>query len=164
MPYLIDGHNLIPKLGLRLDAMDDEMELIAILQEFCRLERTPAGRVEVFFDGAPTPQAGTQKLGAVTAHFVRLGDTADNAIRKRLKGLGKKARNWTVVSSDRQVQAEAHAARAEVVSSDTFAGMLKQTRDSAPTKPSNERKLTQKEIDDWLKVFEERGHNKKFGG
>jgi hypothetical protein len=39
MPYLIDGHNLIPKLGLRLDSMDDEQELIAILQEYARLER-----------------------------------------------------------------------------------------------------------------------------
>lgn len=39
MPYLIDGHNLIPKLGLRLDSMDDEMELVAILQEYARLER-----------------------------------------------------------------------------------------------------------------------------
>ena len=160
MPYLIDGHNLIPKLGLRLDAIDDEMELIAILQEFCRLERK---QVEVFFDGAPAAQAGTQKLGAVTAHFVRLGTTADNAIRNQLKTLGKKARNWTVVSSDRQVQAEAHAARAEVISSDTFAGMLKQARDSVP-KSNNEPKLTQKEIDDWLKLFEERGHNKKYGG
>ena len=28
MPYLIDGHNLIPKLGLRLDELDDEIELI----------------------------------------------------------------------------------------------------------------------------------------
>ncbi len=160
MPYLIDGHNLIPKLGLRLDAIDDEMELIAILQEFCRLERK---QVDVFFDGAPATQAGTQKLGAVNAHFVRLGDTADNAIRKQLKALGRKARNWTVVSSDRQVQAEAHAARAEVISSDTFAGMLKQARNSAP-KPGKERKLTQEEIDDWLKLFEERGHNKKYGG
>jgi predicted RNA-binding protein with PIN domain len=160
MPYLIDGHNLIPKLGLRLDALDDEMELIAILQEFCRLERK---QVEVFFDGAPATRAGTQKLGAVTARFVRLGDTADNAIRKQLKSLGKKAGNWTVVSSDRQVQAEARAARAEVISSDNFAATLKQARDSAP-KQSNERKLTQQEIDDWLRLFEERGHNKKYGG
>jgi predicted RNA-binding protein with PIN domain len=160
MPYLIDGHNLIPKLGLRLDSMDDEMELIAILQEFCRLERKQA---EVFFDGAPAPHAGTRKLGAVTARFVRLGATADNAIRQRLKSLGKSARNWTVVSSDRQVQAEARAALAEVVSSDSFAAMLKQTREAAP-KPNHERKLTPKEIDDWLKLFEERGHNKKFGG
>jgi predicted RNA-binding protein with PIN domain len=155
MPYLIDGHNLIPKLGLRLDSIDDEMELISILQEFCRLERTPAGRVEVFFDGAPAPQAGTRKLGAVTAHFVRLGTTADHAIRNRLKMLRKSARNWTVVSSDRQVQADARAALAEVISSNSFAGMLKQARNAAP-KPSNDQKLSQKEVEDWLKLFEER--------
>jgi predicted RNA-binding protein with PIN domain len=155
MPYLIDGHNLIPKLGLRLDSIDDEMELISILQEFCRLKRTPAGQVEVFFDGAPAPQAGTRKLGAVTAHFVRLGTTADDAIRDRLKKLGKSAKNWTVISSDRQVQANARAAHAEVTSSDLFAGMLKQARNSAP-KPSSDRKISPQEVDEWLKIFERR--------
>ena len=154
MPYLVDGHNLIPKLGLRLDSVDDEMELVAILQEFCRLERR---QVEVFFDGAPAIHAGTRKLGPVTAHFVRLGATADNAIRSRLKALGKSARNWTVVSSDRQVQTEARAAQAEVVSADSFAGMLKHARNSAP-KTGEDRKLSQREVDDWLKLFEERRH------
>ena len=160
MPYLIDGHNLIPKLGLRLDSMDDELELIAILQEFCRLERK---RVEVFFDGAPASHSGTRRMGAVAAHFVRLGDTADNAIRKQLNTLRKGARNWTVVSSDRQVQAEARAAQAEIISSDAFAAMLKQARSTAP-KPVNEKKLSQQEVDDWLKLFEERSHTKKYGG
>ena len=159
MPYLIDGHNLIPKLGLRLDSMDDEMELVSILQEFCRLERR---QVEVFFDGAPAPQAGTRRLGSLTAHFVRLGTTADDAIRNRLKHLSKSAKNWTVVSSDRQVQAEARAARAETISSDSFAGMLKQTRNTS--KPNGDQTLSPKEVDDWLKLFEERNHNKKFGG
>ena len=79
MPYLIDGHNLIPKIGLRLDSVDDEMDLIAVLQEFARLKRQ---QVEVYFDGAPTPQAGTRSLGTVRAHFIRLGQTADNAIRE----------------------------------------------------------------------------------
>ena len=160
MPYLIDGHNLIPKLGLRLDSIDDDMELIAILQEFCRVERK---QVEVFFDGAPADQAGTRKLGSVTAHFVRLGDSADNAIRNRLKRLGKSAKNWTVVSSDRQVQTEARAAHAEVISSDAFAAMLKHARNAAP-KPDSERNLSTKEVEDWMKLFEERNHNKKFGG
>jgi uncharacterized protein len=163
MPYLIDGHNLIPKLGLRLDSIDDEMELISILQEFCRLERK---QVDVFFDGAPASQDGTRKLGAVTAHFVRLGITADNAIRHRLKTLGKSVRNWTVVSSDRQVQADARAARAEALSSDSFAKMLKQARNSAP-KTNDERKLSPKEVEEWLKLFEERKHkssDKNFGG
>jgi len=154
MPYLIDGHNLIPKLGLRLDSIDDEMELIAILQEFCRLERR---QVEVFFDGAPASQSGTRKLGAVSAHFVRLGTTADDAIRNRLKRLGKSARNWTVVSSDRQVQANAHASQAEVISSDAFAGLLKQARNSAP-KPNDDRKISQQEVEEWLKLFEQRRH------
>jgi predicted RNA-binding protein with PIN domain len=149
MPYLIDGHNLIPKLGLRLDSMDDEMELVAILQEFCRLERK---QVEVYFDGAPAPHAGTRKLGAVTAHFVWLGTTADSAIRKRVKKLGKSARNWTVVSSDRQVQADARAAQAEVISSDTFSVILKQARASSP-KPTENRKLSSQEVEEWLKLF-----------
>jgi predicted RNA-binding protein with PIN domain len=154
MPYLIDGHNLIPKLGLRLDSIDDEMELIAILQEFSRMEHR---QLEVFFDGAPIHQAGTRKLGSVTAHFVRLGNTADDAIRNRLKQLGKSAKNWSVVSSDRQVQAEAAAARADEISSDSFAGMLKQAHQSAP-KPGNERKLSPQEVADWLRLFEERRH------
>lgn len=160
MPYLIDGHNLIPKLGLRLDSIDDEMELVAILQEFCRLEQK---QVEVFFDGAPANQAGARKLGKVTAHFVRLGDSADHAILNRLRRLGKSARNWTVVSSDRQVQTEARAQHAEISSSDSFAAMLKQARNSAP-KPDGERKLSAQEVEDWLKLFEERTHHKKFGG
>ena len=154
MPYLIDGHNLIPKMGLRLDSMDDEMELIAILQEYCRIERK---QVEVYFDGAPTQQAGTRKHGSVTAHFVPLKSTADNAIRNRLKTMGKSARNWSVVSSDHRVQLEAREARAEIISSDVFANTLKQARNSAP-KPTDNRNLSSQEVDDWLKLFEQRRH------
>ena len=68
MPYLIDGHNLIPKLGLRLDACDDELALVTRLQEFCRLRRA---QVEVYFDGAPPGQPASRKFGAVTAHSAK---------------------------------------------------------------------------------------------
>jgi len=147
MTYLIDGHNLIPKLGLRLDSIDDELELINILKEFCRIERK---HVEVYVDRAPL--ARTQKLGPVTAHFVRLGMTADNAIRDRLKELGKNAKNWTVVSSYRQVQTEARAVHAVVLSADSFAAILKRARSSAP-KSNREQKTSSEEIDYWLKRF-----------
>ncbi len=43
LPYLIDGHNLIPKLGLRLDSIDDEMDLVVRLQEYSPFEARPAG-------------------------------------------------------------------------------------------------------------------------
>jgi uncharacterized protein len=118
MPFLIDGHNLIPKLGLSLRSVDDEMELVARLQVFCRVERR---QVEVYFDGAPAGQVGARKFGSVTAHFVRSGTTADAAIASRLKKMGRDARNWTVVTSDRRVQSEARNAGADVVSSDVFA-------------------------------------------
>jgi predicted RNA-binding protein with PIN domain len=150
MPYLIDGHNLIPKLGLRLDSIDDENDLIAILQEFCRRERR---QVDVYFDGAPAAHAGTRKLGAVTAHFVQLGTTADDAIRRRLKTLGKSAKNWIVISSDRQVRAEANAAQADVVSSDEFAVTLRHAQASVP-KPSEDRKLSHTEVDEWMRLFQ----------
>jgi predicted RNA-binding protein with PIN domain len=149
MPYLIDGHNLIPKLGLRLDSIDDEMQLIGVLQEFCRLQRRDA---EVYFDGAPVGQARAQKFGIVTAHFVRLGTTADSAIKIRLEKLGRAARNWIVVSSDHEVQNSARTVHADVISSDKFAILL---RKATPLKSKSDAgsKLYPEEVEAWLKLF-----------
>jgi hypothetical protein len=155
MPYLIDGHNLIPKVGLRLDSFDDELELVDLLREFSRLHRR---QVEVYFDGAPAGQAGTRGMGTVKATFVRAGTTADAAIARRLKKLGRAAKNWTVVSSDREVQADAREARAEVLSSEGFARLLQQTPRVENSKPAQDRKVSPAEVDEWLKIFGSKGH------
>ena len=152
MPYLIDGHNLIPKLRLSLRNVDDEMELVARLQAFCRAERR---QVEVYFDGAPAGQAGTRKLGLVSAHFVRVGTTADSAIASRLKTLGRAARNWTVVTSDRQVQSAARAAGAQVISSDAFAGQVIESMRTPVTSSKTERGMSAEEVDEWIQLFRE---------
>ena len=133
MPYLIDGHNLIPKLGLRLDSLDDELELLIRLQQFCRLRRV---QVEVYFDGAPPGQVSTRKAGMVTAHFVRQGSSADAAIEARVNRMKKTAKNWTVVSSDGRVQRAAGAAQAGVMSSEEFAQEMNKalTKDRAKSK------------------------------
>ena len=154
MPYLIDGHNLIPKVGLRLDSPDDEMELVAILQEFARLRRQ---QVEVYFDGAPIGQAGTQSLGTIRTHFVRLGHTADEAIQSRLNKMAKDARNWTIVSSDREIQSAARVAHAQFISSEEFANMLRSTVNSDSKANTNEKKLSPAEVDEWLKLFHDKG-------
>jgi predicted RNA-binding protein with PIN domain len=154
MPYLVDGHNLIPKVGLRLDSPDDELELVAVLQDFARLKRQ---QVEVYFDGAPIGQSGTRRLGTIRAHFVRLGQTADNAIRARLIRMEKDARNWIVVSSDREVQGAARASQAQVISSEEFVKMLREARNSAPKSNANEKKLSPAEVDEWLKIFGNKG-------
>ncbi len=153
MPYLIDGHNLIPKVGLHLNSPDDEMELVAILKEFARLKRQ---QVEVYFDGAPIGQAGTRKLGTVRAHFVPLGQTADSAIRSRLKKMEKDAKNWIIVSSDHEVQSAARVVRAQVVTSDEFVKMLRVATNSAPKANTENKKLSAQEVDEWLKLFREK--------
>ncbi len=153
MPYLVDGHNLIPKVGLHLNSADDEMELVAILKEFARLKRQ---QVEVYFDGAPIGQAGTRKLGTVRAHFVRLGQTADSAIRARLSRMAKDAKNWIIVSSDHEVQSAARVARAQVVTSEEFVKILRTAMNSAPKTNSDNKKLSAQEVDEWLKLFREK--------
>lgn len=154
MPYLIDGHNLIPKLGLRLDSIDDELDLLVKLQEFCRLRRT---QVEVYFDGALPGNPTTRKAGMVTAHFVRKGSSADAAIEARLIRLKKTAKNWTVISSDRRVQRAAGAAQARAMSSDEFAREMSAAQTRGKTKSDNETGLSPDQVEEWLRFFEKRG-------
>src|SRR4051812_40775611 len=125
MPYLIDGHNLIPKLGLRLDSFDDEMELLERLNEFSRLSRKSG--LEIYFDNAAPGSPETQRIGLLKAHFIRKPLIADDAIRLQLKKLGKAAKNWVVVSSDHSVQKDAHAAGAKSISSEEFAATVIET-------------------------------------
>jgi predicted RNA-binding protein with PIN domain len=153
MPYLIDGHNLIPKIGgLSLKEVDDEMQLIELLVAFCRRKNK---QVEVFFDKAPPGGQHARKFGRVTARFVREGTTADEAIRLKVKRLGNESRNWTVVSSDRMVQAEARAARARVMSSEAFAALLSRQEEKSGRDLGEDpdAALSDDELDEWLQLF-----------
>lgn len=157
---LIDGHNLVPKIkGLSLSMLDDEMELIQILSEYARLTRK---KLEVYFDNAPIDKAGTRKFGSITAHFVRQGSTADDALIQRVRKMGRKARNVKVISSDRQIIRQIQACQAESVSSDVFAKEIERVFTSSPSggKPDPE-KLSEKDIEHWMSVFK---NNKSYKG
>ncbi len=152
MPFLIDGHNLIPKIGLRLDSLDDEQELIERLNRFCNLSRKTG--LEIYFDGAPEAQSGSRKIGLIKAHFIRAGQTADSAIVRRLRALGRSARNWSVVTSDRQIQAEARSLGAEVISSEQFAAQVLETLRTNPvSSPIKDPAISPAEVDEWLEIF-----------
>lgn len=154
MPYLIDGHNLIPKVpGLSLASIDDEIHLIQRLQVY---HQQTGKKLEVYFDNAPPGYSRTQRFGSVTAHFIRQGSTADAAIRQRLKKLGRAASTWTVVSSDRQVQAAAHGVHARVTSSEDFATELTQHKfeESFGLEENAEINLSADEVEEWLRLFD----------
>ncbi len=153
MPYLIDGHNLIPKIpNLSLESLDDEMELVVTLQEFCQRRQK---QIEVFFDNAPAGQPRARNFGKVIARFIPSPHTADQAIHNKLIRLGASARNWTIVSSDHAVQAYARAARAQILSSEAFARLIRESLEVNPadTKKRTEPSMSEKEVDEWLHLF-----------
>lgn len=153
MIYLVDGHNLIPKLpGMSLQAEDDEQQLIAALQNFARMKRK---KLEVYFDRAAIGKAGVEKHGTITAHFIRQGSSADLAIRQRLEKSAKESRKYCVVSSDRAVQNSARVNHAQFISSGEFASeMLAAFRQAG--NPSAEKIVaaSEEEIAEWLKLFQ----------
>jgi hypothetical protein len=153
MPYLIDGHNLTPRLGISLGDPDDEKQLVALLQEFCRLSRKQA---QIYFDGGQPGQPATRNFGAVTAHFVRPPLEADDAIAERLRRLGGNARNWVVVSSDHRVQAEARAARARVISSEAFSRRLRDTLAARSGPSGSAGEMSEAELAEWLEIFKKK--------
>ncbi|MEJ5315049.1 MAG: NYN domain-containing protein [Anaerolinea sp.] len=152
MKYLIDGHNLIPHLpGLNLAQIEDEERLLALLQEFARLRRCT---IEVFFDKAPPGRAGERRAGNITTHWVAEGKTADSAIIATLQRLGKRSVEVTVVTSDRQILAEARKLRARTLRADEFARQLQSARAPKPA-PGAEKpeRVSEEEVEEYLNLF-----------
>ena len=184
MNYIIDGHNLIAKIpGLSLSMPDDEDQLITLLSKYGAheignplLERAGkplskragrplserAGQIEVYFDGAPPGHAGASTYGRVRAYFVQKSSSADEAILERLRRMGKSARSWVVVTSDRNVQAAAHEAHARVMSAEDFAWRLHASLQRGGSQAGNspDQPLSQAEVDEWLNIFKGRKSTK----
>jgi predicted RNA-binding protein with PIN domain len=155
MPYLVDGHNLIPHIpGITLKDLEDELALIRTLEGFARQERT---RIEVFFDRAPPSRARSQTFGTVKVHFVRQGTTADQAIVSRLQKMGKEAKNWTVVTADREILAEARSTHSKVMPSVEFASLLSRGNEPSDTMMDKGEapEISGEEVDYWLDQFNE---------
>lgn len=151
MHYLIDGHNLIPHVaGLSLADPDDESKLIERLNAFARARKA---RITVFFDRAPKGMAGTRPCGNLKAVFVPVNSTADQAIMQALAKLKSAARNVTVVTSDRMIQAAARARHASILTSQDFA---RQMEEAAQTiRPATQTAMSAEELQDWLKLFDQ---------
>ncbi len=152
MTLVIDGHNLVPRVpGLHLRDMDDETQLIQLVQQYCRLRRNSA---ELFFDGALPGMPGVKTGGLVHVHSVPKSMTADQAIINFLSARGKNARNFTLVSSDRRVQAEARSLGCAILSSDQFSAELVNTLSQiVEEKKKQDKPLSPAEVEDWLTLF-----------
>lgn len=152
MAYIIDGHNLIPNFPwLDLSQPDDENALLEILNKFCTLF---GQTIEVFFDKAAPGHGGRRQIGKVKVTFVPDHSSADQMIISRLNGLGRAARNWTVVTSDHRIQVEARTHHSKVISSEEFAAII---REKIHTKSQSLNKTSvtssESDIQEWLELF-----------
>jgi predicted RNA-binding protein with PIN domain len=153
MKLVIDGHNLIPNVpGLNLAQMDDEQFLLDRLQVYCRIRRTG---MDVFFDKAPPGYSGTRKIGQISAHFIRQGQTADDAILDFVRRQGHAAQAVRVITSDRRVAVEARALGAAVQSSQEFAADLEQALRQAASTTRTDPHVDPDELEEWLRMFGE---------
>lgn len=158
MQWIIDGHNLIPHVrGLSLSDLDDEQSLIDLLMHFCRAKRD---RALVFFDRAQPGFGGEQKYGGVRAVFVPQPGTADGAIASYLRKQGARAKNDTLVSSDRMVQASGRAQHLKVLSSQDFAARISAALASPPTPDAPEKTLSPEDLLMWEQLFKNRPETK----
>jgi uncharacterized protein len=154
MPFIIDGHNLIPKIpGLNLEDLDDEQKLIDLLQEYARVSQDS---LEVYFDRAPVGQAKTTQKGRVKVIFVSEKMIADERIIKRIRTLGNAASDWVVVTSDRRIQADAKESRARSMSSEEFAQKLARALEKGQNKRSPDKAMSESELESWIKLFNQR--------
>ncbi len=150
MPFLIDGHNLIPHTGLRLDDPDDEQKLIELLRDY--LARAQKKGTVIFDRGLPGG-ASRWSSHALEVRFAPAPKTADELIRGRLQR-EKNPRGLTVVTNDHEVADEARRAGARVVSSAEFAREML----AKPTAPrTKETGLSAEEVAQWEEEFRKRG-------
>lgn len=157
MEFLVDGHNLIPKIpGLSLNDPEDEMKLIDILVEYSRLSRR---KIILFFDKRAVGHPFETKIGTIRVFHADARSTADETIIRYVQKYAAKRANFTVISSDRHIQVQVKGLGADALASEEFAkqvvGALRNPakKRSAYPKARLEAPLSEAEISDWLDVF-----------
>lgn len=154
MPYLIDGHNLIARLpDIELNDPNDEALLVQKLNGF--VARTKQRCVVVFDHGLPGGESRLSTRG-VRVVFASQRSNADHVIMDRIYK-EPNPRMWTVVSSDNEVLLTARRKQMRTLRAEEFARLLQAP--PSPPKPdpgeSPDVRLTDAEIDEWLRLFGE---------
>jgi predicted RNA-binding protein with PIN domain len=103
MPWLIDGSNVLGSARL---GDEGKRQLVRMLASFARAKRT---KITCVFDGVEPP-GFARHLGGVTVLFSG-ARSADDLIAERAAG----GRGWSVVTSDRGLQARVQGRHVAIV-------------------------------------------------
>ena len=157
---IVDGYNLLHKLpadGTRRSLEERRENMETRLLGFQRSSRQ---NVTVVYDGNRA-HGPSEEVGALGRVFTASGMTADEWIIDYLKSLGRSARMFTIVTSDRLIRTHASALGASCMLSEEFVkahlkGTAKRTEETAhpdhPDKFGNGT-LDDREVERWMKKF-----------
>lgn len=144
MPYLIDGNNLMPVLGIAR-----RKELLEEVSKFAQVKKV---KVTVVFDGAEEdffPDGSSYK--GVKIFYARQNSDADTRIKNLVEN-SKEKRTMIVVTNDRALGDYCRRISAKVFSSKGFREKLSEVKSQAINQ-TRQQGVKPDEIDDWLKYF-----------
>lgn len=158
MPLLIDGNNLIGTIPF-LSLTDTEVrdKLISIIKSY-QVKRK--NNIILFFDGKPQNSSHIEKINRkFTVVYPKFEDlNADLEIKKQLD-LYNDYRNVTLVTSDKDLKKYAKQKKAKIVNSIEFYHTIKHYHriqgKHIETNHRINRELTDSEIDQWMRVFDD---------
>ena len=117
MPFLIDGSNLLGAMRADRHSDDAKRGLVRLLASFARAKKT---RVTCVFDGLEPPSFA-RHLGSVSVAFSS-PRSADDVIADR----AAQGRGWSVVTSDRGLDARVQLREVQIVVPATFIRQLEE--------------------------------------
>ena len=124
MNYLIDGHNLIAHMpDITLGEENDEAKLVNRLAGFA--SRRKVKRCTVIFDnGLPGGESTLSKHSVRVVFAASHHTNADSLIKRRLSKLNN-AKDWTVVSSDRDILSTAQRYNVNSLRAGEFVALMR---------------------------------------
>ena len=156
MPTVIDGNNLIGSSpDISLDDPDCRQKIVQMVRKYQELKNN---KMVLVFDGEPDfyPPGKSEKM-KFRVLFPRMGESADDVIKKILAEYND-FKDVVLISSDRELKSFAKLKGARTLNSIEFYFELKRVRRQIGSKEEHykfmQSRLSDKEVDHWLKVFE----------
>lgn len=152
--YIIDAFNVIhadPHLRtlLNVDVKTAIDQCLSMVHDFCATRKVS---VQLVFDGqAPSRRAQSPKL---TVIYAGANTNADEVIISLVRR-NRNPRSITVVSSDNHVVSITKTLGAHPLSSHGFLHLLEKAKRKAVRKKKENPRLSESEIEEWLKEFSE---------
>lgn len=136
MSYLIDGSNLLGRVGADREAVDAKRSLLKAVSAYARAK---GKRITCYFDG-PEPEGFAWSLGTVTVVFSK-GRSADELIVERIRSSDRGG--WKVITSDQGLARRVEGRRVTVIDCAEFRRELEAVANS----------LERQSDDDWAMYF-----------